>query len=500
MLDGLRQGLVSSLRAPSHARRPEVPTVLTDALRPIAWIGLAFGVASTYADPDLWGHLRVSLDVLRDGRLSLIDPYSFNQDRPFIYHEWLGGVTMAAAYLLAGTTGLMALKACLAAASFLVVGHALRHVSEPWRWAGLAIVAWGVLPLVLTVRPQLWTLLFVAVLCRLLVAGNRMLWWLPILFAFWANLHGGWIVGAGVLGVWVVASLAEPGRLTNPRARRALILAAGLSMLATLATPYGADLWAFVLTTVRLGREDISEWQPIWHGPWVMWMVTLALVGVSLWTRERPPLATLLVLALLAVASARVNRIAPLFSVVAVLLLAPHWPAASAHRHVPRGRTVIDVAAVGAALLVAAYLQFIPRCLAIDRWSTPDTVAAAALRLAGAGRIVTSFDWGEYIMWHYGPRLRVSVDGRRETIYSEETLREQHAIARGDAAGLAALSTVRPEYVWLPGTSSHPTARWLDANGYRLDIVTDRSFIAVRGDLPALEMVAVEVSGCFPGP
>jgi hypothetical protein len=34
------------------------------------------------------------------------------------------------------------------------------------------------------------------------------------------------------------------------------------------------------------------------------------------------------------------------------------------------------------------------------------------------GRLAVFFDWGEYALWHLSPRIKVSVDGRRETVYS----------------------------------------------------------------------------------
>jgi hypothetical protein len=37
------------------------------------------------------------------------------------------------------------------------------------------------------------------------------------------------------------------------------------------------------------------------------------------------------------------------------------------------------------------------------------------------GNVATFFDWGEYIIWHLSPNVRVSVDGRRETVYSPES-------------------------------------------------------------------------------
>ena len=39
-----------------------------------------------------------------------------------------------------------------------------------------------------------------------------------------------------------------------------------------------------------------------------------------------------------------------------------------------------------------------------------------------AGRMVTFFDWGQYAIWHKPGDLRVSMDGRRETVYSERTV------------------------------------------------------------------------------
>ena len=104
---------------------------------------------------------------------------------------------------------------------------------------------------------------------------------------------------------------------------------------------------------------------------------------------------------------------------------------------------------------------------------------------AQPGRIVTFFDWGEYVIWHFGPRLRVSMDGRRETVYSDTRLLEHDAIVRGTELAFTTLTGWKVEYVWLP-VRSQRTRAWLLANGYRIDTETDRSFIAVRRDLPAL--------------
>ena len=111
----------------------------------------------------------------------------------------------------------------------------------------------------------------------------------------------------------------------------------------------------------------------------------------------------------------------------------------------------------------------------------------------------THFNWGEYAIWHLGPTLKVSLDGRRETVYSDSQLDRQFGIINGTEAGITELARMRPEYVWLP-LASDKTARWLIENGYREDIRTERSYVASRSDLTPLTPWRGTPSGCFPGP
>jgi hypothetical protein len=51
--------------------------------------------------------------------------------------------------------------------------------------------------------------------------------------------------------------------------------------------------------------------------------------------------------------------------------------------------------------------------------------AVALLKQSGvSGNLATQFEWGEYIIWHLGPQIKVSMDGRRETIYSTAIYRQ----------------------------------------------------------------------------
>jgi hypothetical protein len=224
----------------------------------------------------------------------------------------------------------------------------------------------------------------------------------------------------------------------------------------------------------------------------------MSFVGVLWWKRSRPPAPVLATTLMLGLASANVIRLVPLFIVAAVLLLScrlrPSGPSP-----VPFARTIADASAVGAAVLALFTAGAIPRCIPAGGFADP--TPPEALKASGAtGRLVTSFNWGEYAIWHLAPDLRVSIDGRRETVYSMATLEEQNAIAFGTPEGIAALSRLQPEYVWLPYEASRATAEWLAGNNYRIDVETDRSFLAVRADRPRVTPVRYAATGCFPGP
>jgi len=135
-------------------------------------------------------------------------------------------------------------------------------------------------------------------------------------------------------------------------------------------------------------------------------------------------------------------------------------------------------------------------CLPIrDVW-IPDLTAAAQLN-GLSGNLWTTFDWGEYAIWHFGPALRVSIDGRRETVFSDAVIQLNRAAEHGDRAALARMASLGTDYVWLPSTRTEARA-WLEANGYRVDVETPASFIAVRGDLRKLAAAGNVSPPCFP--
>lgn len=471
-------------------------------------VGAVFApvLARTHADPDLWGHLRFGLDILAGHWPGPIDPYSFTQDVPWINHEWLSETQMAAAYALAGPAGLALLKGILTGIILTLILLVFRRLPVAVGGAVLILAGTGTGAVLPTLRPQLWSLLAFTLLCRMLIGAPRRSWlvFLPVLFAFWANLHGGWIVGAGTLAIWTA------GQLIQPKAPRPLLASVALlSALATFLNPYGWRLWMFLATTVRLSR-NISEWQPIWTVPFVNWIVWATVVAGTVWIvargQHRPNPERVVIVTLLAYGSFQVVRLLPFFVVAGVLLLGT-TVVVPYTRH-PRKALPAATSAAGVAFLLAIITAISAtatvvqgRCILMDGVWMADRAAGQVLVASKLqGNMVTWFDWGEYAIWHLSPAVRVSIDGRRETIYSDAVLNAHDQMNAATPDGIRYLQQLSPDYVWLP-MEFGALREWLGANGYRIDLQTPRSFIAVRGDRPVLRPLDVPtVSACFPGP
>jgi hypothetical protein len=467
------------------------------------WVGSAYAVLRANADPDLWGHVRFGLDLVRARHLPAYDPYSFTSDLSWVNHEWLAELFMGAAYAVVGPVGLILIKGVFTAATVALIISSAKRAPERWRWSSGFLAVLAIVPIAVTVRPQLWTMLLLMLLCKILVGAPRQRYWLPLIFVVWVNVHGGWLVGLGILWLWSFVEAVGP-----QNERPALSLAVGVPIACTLVTlgnPYGWHLWQVLASTVRLSRANIAEWQPIWReslGSVVLWVASVVWVVMAVLVAEKRAAKTIAVVAMLAFAALRVNRLLPLFVPAAVILLLPYVSDVSVARPQtwPKGRLLVDVACACIGLLVLLWPPSSVGCIHMRGSWLPDVEAARALAGAHpAGRMVTWFDWGEYSIWHFGPAVRVSIDGRRETVYSEDVVRRQVAIAFGNDDGLTELERMSPEYVWLPIAQSSRTRDWLREHDYRIDVETPLSFVAVRRDVAMVRRAAIASAECFPG-
>lgn len=499
-----------------------MPVRLASAFVTLLAVGTAVWMtARTRADVDLWGHTMFGVDILRTRAVHETDPYSFTNDRPWINHEWLSEIVMAAAWLTGGATGLILLKlACAAGALFLMDGTLrVSGTSGRARVILLGLVLVGVLPRIAQVRPQLFSVLLFAALMRIFAQSNRasarvLLWAVPVM-TLWANFHGGWLVGLGTICLWC-AGEASVRRGNRGEAAMALASMVGAAA-ATLLNPYGIGLWKFLFETVGFGRDAIREWQPAWtdKATMIIWLSFAAILVSAIF---RSPLrrwirnpASIVIPIAWGVASLQVGRLDAFFAMAVIGLMTV--PVAELFDSGGHAAELPPKWQVGAAALAVVLLVVIPvtrpafTCIgfATPRWPEPEVVAFMRSQQL-SGRIVTYFDWGEYGMWHMPEGLKVSMDGRRETVYTDETIANHLELYRATDDGLKYLRSLDADYVWMPAYL--PVVPMLGQQGWELRFEGPQSVlfaaphvVRANGSKPVHTVKSSSgLERCFPGP
>lgn len=408
-----------------------------------------FWFSDTSADPDLWGHVRFGGDLLSAGTVHRPDVYSYlTAGQRWVNHEWLAELAMFGAFDVLGPGGLVLLKVIVVLAVFVLLYREL-IISGLVSSKATVLLIIAAIPLLVgfyPARPQMFTILLFTMLLRELDRRDansvRLLWTLPLMFLFWANLHGGFLAGVGVLCVWVIVEVIV-GEEPMPRRLFPMVVLA-VALLATLINPYGLDLWRFLVRTATVPRPEIIDWRPLAIASLkgVFYVVFLAGSAFILVREGRPRASMTIILAVLAIMPLLAVRHLPLF-VVAVLVITAEplarlgnaVPREEAPAHHPRVRSVASILMIG----VGALLAF----LSIPHFEGPRIVEFAGQparaidvlsRSRAVGNLVVPFDWGQYALWHLHPRLRVSIDGRRETVYPDSLYRQnlRFLFGRGD--------------------------------------------------------------------
>jgi hypothetical protein len=412
----------------------------------VAWPALA------PTDPDYWWHVRTGQLIADTGQVPLFDPYSFTAaGQRWVTHEWLSELLFYVVQHQVGYLGdvlLLAALGCLAAIALYAtcrrwgVGELPAVVLVLWAF-GMSLPSFGV-------RPQSITRVLLTLLVLLLTVyrqtgTRRWLLLVPPLFFLWTNLHGGFAVGLGVLGLTVAADVVDGVRegpwQNRVRSNWPLFATLLVSIVAALLTPNGIAGLLYPLEFAVQGtggQRLITEWQPpdlrqLAFAPFTASLLLALALG---WIR-RPPLRTaevVWVLAFSLLALQSIRNIQLYATVVTPLIGArlctevPAFGRRVAAWSSPRRMAVLWSAVTLAACACLGYFAQSAGFSAQLGW-WPSTAAfpaggAAYLRDHNLqGNLFNQFEWGGYLISSNYPQQRVFIDGRPDmygpTLFNE---------------------------------------------------------------------------------
>jgi hypothetical protein len=444
-------------RAPgvSGARPVAVPQRVTTALRAFALLTAVVCLYSMRrADPDLWGYL-ASGRLFVEGGLTTHDPFAYTSAGfEWVTFEYGADVVLWLAYKCAGPVGLIALKclvggialSCLAAAVHAATDDP--HVEVP-----VFVLCASAVSRFFLFRPQLFTFaflaVFVVVLFRYLVRGRASLWALPVVMLVWTNMHGGFVAGLGAIGLAIVLRMSRnlpPDRLSPAgllEGTRALWATLAACVAVTFINPMGVRLWIYVWTELTHGtnRRYTVEWGPasLHTDAWsalALTLVAVVFLAVS-WFACRQARTSELARRLCWVLSG-VPLLAMSFVSIRHVPIAAIWLAPTIAWLASRA---IDAASFRRIWLALRGLSVLPACLTMAFvLSEPQPVvradagvlgtrnpcqAVAFMKASGlSGNVFAPLWWGSYVSWNLYPAIRISMDGRNISLFSDRMVSE----------------------------------------------------------------------------
>ena len=472
------------------------------------------GAHSLLSDGDTGWHIRTGAWILGHSRVPDRDLFSFsNPGKPWFAWEWLWDAIMGGLHRRWGLPAVVLANAVILCLTFAVVYRVARR-----RTTNDLIALAAMAPVILIsglhwlARPHLTTLLlftlFYGVLERARDGRLRGLWLLPPLTAVWVNLHGGFVTGIALVGLYAagigLTAWAEEGVGKGLRRAKPFLIAAGACSAASLVNPYGVRLHAHIYEylTDPFYRRNIAEFLPVdfRRGGIILFELLLLLGAFAAYEglRKRQFLTPVLYLfwGYFALSSA---RNVPLFGIVCAPLLAEaaqNWMRWLSDRSEPIGAfernarefMILDraprlqIASVLAVVILGALL-FAPAAPPAFRAEfDPKAFPAKALDALGAtvsGRRIFSTDqWGGYIIYRLYPQAKVFIDGRSD-YYGPEFVKKYLDVLEIHPNWSERLYEFGIDTVLMPGDSSLPAILSEDAH-WRLVYRDDTAVVFER--------------------
>jgi len=393
-------------------------------------------------DFDTWWHLKVGDWIVENSALPHIGILSRTAaDRPWVAYSWGYEVLLSRAYAWFGLIGIGVVGTVLTVGVVFSTYWMLRRLSGRfWLACALAGISCSAFLFTVAPRPVFFSYILFCVTLTLLLEAQRtgriqLLYWLPLGFVIWANLHIQFVYGLFTLALFVAVHLSQQilsrfgyalGFLSPSRLpAKSLIAVLGASFVATLVGPntYHPYLVVLAYTKAKFAYKIIIELQPLPFrtlNNFVELLLAAAGFYAVGWRKKLDPFQMAL-LVVGSVVSFRTMRDAWFISLSAAACIA-NFPAPDGAPHLSDSWRELAVVTVTVALLLflaAPLTNFTTRGL--DRAISADYPVNAInflRRNSFSGPLYNNLNWGGFLMW-YLPELPVAIDGRND-LYGDD--------------------------------------------------------------------------------
>jgi len=409
---------------------------------------------SALTAPEVWIHLRTGSWILENHAVPHTGLFSQSSNLSWRDSSWGFDLLLVLAYKLLGLRAipivLMVLKTALAVVMFL-----LARSARAGFWAAVAVSALAqVLISGLQPLPYVVSVILFAVELQWLLESRRSgsvrrLWWLPVLFVCWANLHSQFVAGLFLLVVFLAALLIEHWlrilgvSWISPRIRplplRDVGAIFGLTALTTLLTPYGWRMYTIPFEALysEVGFKFFAEMSALSFRSLREYVLALLVMAsfLALGRRRSLEIFELLTLLVTTAIGFRIQRDSWMAVLTALLVLSFQFaqePADETSRR--REIRVWEFGTIGVTtllILLVAAVRLPDQNSLMSSINRIYPVKACDFMISHKlpTPLFHSYSWGSFLTW-YAPEYPVVVDNRAE-LYGDTFLAEYFDLIGG---------------------------------------------------------------------
>lgn len=407
-------------------------------------------------DGDTGYHIRAGEYILENLSVPKFDIFSYHSPPlQWTAHEWLSEVIMAAIYRLSGLTGIVLFFSFLIAFSYYLFFKILK------KYDSNILFAIFILLLVIAssqihwlARPHIFSMLLFILWYYLLeqfqYKNINHLSFMPFIMVLWVNLHGGFISGFLLLGIYLIGNLFNflvHKKVESKNKVINLTVIIILCLIASTINPYSYKIlfFPFKLTSNKFIMDNVNEFlSPNFHEPMFFTLLLFLLITVLALSKERLNTIEFMLIILFTYMSLYSIRYVPLFSIIVSPIMSRYFQnifdegSGRMKKFLSlRSERIskIDSSTRGyffpLIVILAVTIVFLRGGISFefDKKSKPVEAVNFLKKEWISGNMFNNDEFGDYIIYAAWPEYKVFFDGRSD-MYGTEKMKEYFKIAR----------------------------------------------------------------------
>lgn len=442
-------------------------------------------------DGDTGYHIRAGEYILNNLSIPTTDIFSFiTPTLPWTAHEWLSEVFLSLLHQLGGLTAVVIAFSFMIAASIWIFFKNIHSERNNILLSLIATIMFvAAAKMHMLARPHIFSLIILLIWYRLLddfqYRHQNRLWALPLIMIFWVNLHGGYVIGLAIMGVYFVGnslllySDKQEWETYGKVKTKSLGIVFGITFIACLANPIGYHifLFPFKLISNKFIMDNTSEFlSPNFHELQPFKYLLLLSLIVFAYSRRKPYFTEIVLTVLFTSMSLISIRYIPLFGVIVIPILMRYIEGDSLSAF-PRlesffqrrvnNITLADTMSKGylwpvLSIIIVVFLAINGR---ITHSFNPDKKPMAALNFLRVnqikGNMFNNDEFGDCVIYTSHQQYKVFIDGRLD-MYGSDKMREYSRVMGFEPGWESILEKYKMTWIFFDTDSA--LARFLTVN------------------------------------